>query len=205
MAGSAGRLARRRRATHGLVCYFQPAHSSRPSDALACKGCARRLSIGGCARRCPRAARANSAHLEAYPVGASLNAGAASLARDSGDARVRKGRRQGRRTSPSPFNRAARDRHRGRRDPLQLVHAAPQRRASEFWLANGMQVVVVPDTPRAGRHARGVVSRGRRRQRARPVGHRAFPRAPDVQVHQEAQVRASWRARCRAWAGATTR
>ena len=72
--------------------------------------------------------------------------------------------------------------------PFSSPQAAPQRRASEFWLPNGMQVVVDPRYARTGRHARGVVSRGRRRQCARPVGHRAFPRAPDVQVDQEAQV-----------------
>ena len=30
--------------------------------------------------------------------------------------------------------------------PFSSLQAAPQRRASEFWLANGMQLVVIPDT-----------------------------------------------------------
>ena len=43
--------------------------------------------------------------------------------------------------------------------------------------------------PRAGRHPDGLVQGRLRRRAARPVGHRAFPRAPDVQGHRRARRR----------------
>ena len=50
-----------------------------------------------------------------------------------------------------------------------------------------------PRPSRAGRHPHGLVQGRRRRRAARQIGHRPFPRAPDVQGHQGPSRRASSR------------
>ena len=60
---------------------------------------------------------------------------------------------------------------------------------SSFTLDNGLDVVVIPDRRRAGRHPHDLVPQRLGGRSARPVRHRAFPRAPDVQGHGEASGR----------------